>query len=121
MISLSGHPEQFFDRVDRGDEIWQAVVADPVGEVEYALVENNSADLILDAYPGALDGEVPILQKVVGNDRYTLFKVTDEAVSTTDEGTESGSGTAGSTIPSQDGSVGSAPPISTTPPAGSEP
>ena len=88
VISLSGHPEQFFDRVDRGDEIWQAVVADPVGKVEYALVENNGADLILDAYPGALDGEEPILQKVVGNDRYTLFKVSDASPSAEGSGSE---------------------------------
>ena len=41
------------------------------------LVENTDADLILNRYPGAIDGNVPSLDPVVSNDRYTLLRVVE--------------------------------------------
>lgn len=131
VITLTGRPEMFFDRVSQGDEIWQQVLSDPVGQVEFMLVENDDADLILDAYPNALDGEVPFLETVVSNERYTLLRVAEPAPDEEGEtgaagsgsgtGTgESGSDTAPSTIPDQEGSIGSAPPVTSGPPPGSE-
>ena len=83
MISLTGHPDLFFDRVDKGDEVWQQTLDNPQDKVEFMLVEDNDADLILDRYPGALDGDVPFLEPVVQNERYTLLRVTDSTNTTT--------------------------------------
>ncbi len=75
VITLTGHPDLFFDRVDHGDQQWQQVLNDPQGKVDFMLVENNTADLILKQYPGAIDGKEPTLEPVVQNDRYTLLRV----------------------------------------------
>ncbi len=75
VISLTGKPQLFFDRVDKGDEEWQAVLANPDGKVDYMLVQKTDADLILNRYPGAADGTVPGLVPVVANDRYALLQV----------------------------------------------
>ncbi len=120
VISLTGHPDLFFDRVDKGDEVWRQTLDNPQDNVEFMLVEDNDADLILDRYPGALDGDVPFLEPVVQNERYTLLRVTDSTATgtTTLGGAGSGSGTNPNTVPDQSGNIGSAPPVSTTPPAG---
>lgn len=79
VIALTGMPELFFDRVSRGDDEWEATLADPAGEVELMLVERSDADLILRTYPGAVEGEVPFLELVVANDRYALLRVIEAA------------------------------------------
>lgn len=76
VIALTGQPQLFFDRVDKGDDEWRAVLDDPEGKVEYMLVQKTDADLILSRYPGADAGNVPGLAPVVANDRYALLKVT---------------------------------------------
>ena len=42
VIALTGEPELFFDRVDKGDDEWQAVL-EPTrsGKVEYMLVDRS--------------------------------------------------------------------------------
>ena len=82
------------------------------------LVEDNDADLIAERYPGAIDGDVPFLEPVVANDRYSLLRVTDstDTTSTTDStGTSSDNP---NTVPNQSGNIGSAPPIITNSPEG---
>ena len=120
VIALNGHPEQFFDRVDRGDEEWQAILENPEGQVEFMLIENDDADLILDRYPGAIDGDVPFLETVVRNDRYALVRVVEPTDASGDSTGTSSSSDSPSTIPNESGNIGSAPPVSTEPPSGSE-
>ncbi len=119
VITLTGHPDLFFDRVDHGDQQWQQVLNDPQGKVDFMLVENNTADLILKQYPGAIDGKEPTLEPVVQNDRYTLVRVVSPSqVGTGQNG--SGAGTSGpNTVPNQSGNIGSAPPVNQPPPPGS--
>ncbi|MFN8112978.1 MAG: hypothetical protein U0R51_07240 [Solirubrobacterales bacterium] len=76
VISLTGQPQLFFDRVDKGDEEWRGVLDNPDGKVGYMLVQKTDADLILSRYPNADTGNVPGLVPVVSNDRYSLLKVT---------------------------------------------
>lgn len=79
VIGLTGQPELFFDRVDKGDDEWRAVLDAPDGKVEYMLVQKTDADLILSRYPNAAAGNVPGLAPVVSNDRYALLEVTGPA------------------------------------------
>jgi hypothetical protein len=128
VIALSGRPDLFFDRVDRGDEEWQAVLENPEGEVEFMLIENGEADLILEQYPDVVDGGENGLEVVVQNDRYTLVRVVDPATSGSGDDEDNGSledeaGTSSSssssssdtTTTEEGGSVGSAPPITGAP------
>jgi hypothetical protein len=75
VIALTGRPDLFFDRVDQGDVEWNATLAYPQGKVDYMLVQRTDADLILQDYPGADDGDVQALEPVVTNDRYALLRV----------------------------------------------
>ena len=93
VIALTGQPELFFDRVDKGDIEWRSVLANPQGKVEYMLVDRTEADLILDEYPGADEGQFPGLDPVVSNDRYALLEV-DEAAATTGAGADAPATTA---------------------------
>jgi hypothetical protein len=94
VIGLSGNPETFFDRVDRGDAQWQAVLSDPVGKVDYMLVERSPADLILRKYPGADEGQVDFLEPVVSNQTYSILRVAGPAQAAT-TGTAANAGTTG--------------------------
>jgi hypothetical protein len=54
VILLSGRPEVFFDRVDKGDETFRDVIARPHGRVTYLLIAKQVAgDLIRRRYPTA--------------------------------------------------------------------
>lgn len=79
VIDLTGRPELFFDRVDKGDVEWRSALANPQGLVDYLLVQRTDADLILDRYPGADVGDVDGFEPVVSNDRYALLRVTSPA------------------------------------------
>ncbi|MEZ5154733.1 MAG: hypothetical protein R2718_01355 [Solirubrobacterales bacterium] len=83
VIAMTGKPELFFDRVDKGDDVWREVLDNPDGKVGYMLVQKTDADLILSRYPGADDGNVPGLVPVVSNDRYALLEVTGATGSST--------------------------------------
>jgi hypothetical protein len=76
VIDLTGEPELFFDRVDEGDDRWEAVLDSPFGEVQYMLIERS--DLISDRYPGIEDDDVDGFEVVASNDRYTVVRVDDE-------------------------------------------
>ena len=117
VIALSGRPDLFFDRVDKGDEVWRQVLTNPEGKVEFMLVENNQADLILQQYPDAVDGNEPKLEPVVQNQRYTLLRVVDNpsGLNSIDLGDN---GSNPNTIPEQSGNIGSAPPSTGSPSGG---
>lgn len=91
VIDLTGRPDLFFDRVDKGDDEWQKVLAAPQDTVQYLLVQRTDADLILQEYPGADDGEVDGFEPVVSNERYSLIKVDPAAAASS--GDEESAGT----------------------------
>jgi hypothetical protein len=80
VIQITGKPEVFFDRVDQGDAEWQEVLEQPFGSVDFMLVDSAGSGRIQDQYPGAADGEIPGLEVVANNDRYTLLRVTGEPI-----------------------------------------
>ncbi len=76
VISLTAEPELFLDRVDMGDEVWQGILENPYGKVDYMVIERS--DLITDQYPGIEDGEVDGFEVLTSNDRYTVVRVANE-------------------------------------------
>ena len=76
VIDITGEPELFFDRVDEGDDEWEAVLDNPFGEVQYMLIERS--DLVSDRYPGIEDDEIDGFEVVASNDRYTVVRVAEE-------------------------------------------
>jgi hypothetical protein len=80
VILLTGRPEVFFDRVDKGDTKWRRVAARPQGgedEVDYFLVAQDAGgDQLHNRYPEAADNQVQGLEVVYFNERYTLLRVT---------------------------------------------
>jgi hypothetical protein len=77
VILLSGRPRLFFDRVIKGDGVWQSVLRDPYGVVQYLLVAYNprGGDLIRAHYPGLLAGVPKGFKIVYQTARYVLVKV----------------------------------------------
>lgn len=93
VIALTGRPDLFFDRVDKGDTEWQKVVDAPQGKVDYVLVQRTDADLILQAYPGIDVGDADGFDPIVSNERYALVAV-DPTASSSTSGDDDSSGTA---------------------------
>jgi hypothetical protein len=82
VMLLNGHPERFYDRIDRGDARWRDVLDSPRGRVGYFLVpRERPIDLIRVRYPKALSGGVPWLRPVHVNARWELFRVLPPATS----------------------------------------
>jgi hypothetical protein len=77
VILLSGRPRLFFDRVIKGDGVWQSVLRDPYGVVQYMLVAYNprGGDLIRARYPGLIAGNPKGFKVVYQTSRYVLVKV----------------------------------------------
>ncbi|MBZ5735821.1 hypothetical protein K8Z61_15105 [Nocardioides sp. TRM66260-LWL] len=76
VLTLSGRPELFFDRVDQGDAVWRAAVAAPPERVRYVLVATDGRpDLVAEAYPAAAAGGDADLPVVFRTDRYVLLSV----------------------------------------------
>lgn len=76
VMLLTGRPDLFLDRIDHGDEYWQATLADPPGNVRYFLVSRTGRpDLIQQRYPTVLTGGVPWLRPVFRNARWEIFRV----------------------------------------------
>jgi len=77
VIQLSGRPQLFFDRVDKGDTKFRQVLNAPFGKVDYLLLAINpsSGDIIQQRYPRANDGLVEGLTVVARTDRYVLVRV----------------------------------------------
>ncbi len=112
----AGQPELFFDRIARGDQEWEAALLNPTGRVEFMLVERSDSDLILQQYPGAVEGEVPFLESVAANDRYALLRVIEGV------DTSQGADRTGIAIddPRPAGTDRIRPPLTRGPPPGSE-
>jgi hypothetical protein len=79
VILLNGQPQVFYDRVDKGDAKWNAVLDDPFGKVRYMLVAYNprSGDLIQRHYPQINSGGTPGMTPVFRTDRYVLVRVAE--------------------------------------------
>jgi hypothetical protein len=77
-LLLGGHPELYFDRIDKGDTVWRRVLKDPRGKVGWMLVpfkQGPIGDLILARYPGAPEGAVPFLHVVFTTQGLALLRV----------------------------------------------
>ncbi len=81
VMVLTGRPDRFLDRIDRGDTYWNSVLDDPWGRVDYFLVSTNErcrapcVDLVRARYPGLLRNNAPGLKVVYSTDRTALVKV----------------------------------------------
>ena len=84
VMLLSGRPQLFFDRIDKGDKVWRQTLRAPYGKVSYFLVASQAAgDLIRRAYGGgALSGSNPSLIPVFRTDRYVLLSVAPQPSAT---------------------------------------
>ena len=73
---LSGRPQIFADRADRGESLWESLVLDPFGRVDYMLVTTGRAgDQLRKAYPRMVAGGEPGLTPVFRTARYVLISV----------------------------------------------
>ena len=75
VILLTGKPGLFFDRIDRGDAEWVAVLGDPFGRVGYVLVSSSPNDAVRARYPRLLLGEEPGFTTVYDGGGFTLLRV----------------------------------------------
>ncbi len=88
---LSGRPQIFADRADRGESLWESLVIDPFGRVDYMLVTiGRAGDQLRKAYPRMVAGGEPGLTPIFRTDRYVLISVSE-----TRPGEVGGSGDAG--------------------------
>ena len=79
VILLSGRPDLFFDRIDRGDTVFRSVLDDPFGKVDYMLIGKEAEnDLIRAAFPGEAGVDVPGLATAFETERYLLARVDAE-------------------------------------------
>lgn len=77
-LLLSGRPDLFFDRVDRGDTIWTEVADDPYGRVDWMLMPAKQGvipDMLLDRYPTAPLGGEPLMEPVFRSANAVLVRV----------------------------------------------
>jgi hypothetical protein len=73
VIILSGRPEQFFDRADQGDGVFEQVVQNPRGRVGYMLLAKQvSGDLIRRRYPTPASRVAAGFTTVFETERYLL-------------------------------------------------
>ena len=92
VILLTGRPEVFFDRVDKGDTKWRRTAANPTAgdnAVDYMLIAGESGgDQLRQRYPEACDNQVESLEVLYFNDRYCLVRVTGRPAAPAGEETE---------------------------------
>jgi hypothetical protein len=76
VMMLTGHPELFFDRIDRSDGSWKVAARDPATYVDYLLMStSDNGDLLTQLYPDAAAGSDATLQVVYRTLRYVLVAV----------------------------------------------
>jgi hypothetical protein len=76
VMMLTGHPELFFDRVDRSDGPWKVAARNPAKYVDYMLMSTaDNGDLLTKLYPEAAAGNDAQLQVVYNTPRYVLVGV----------------------------------------------
>lgn len=82
VIMLSGRPQNFLDRIDKGDAEFRKVLQRPFGRVRYLLLTTNtrnSSDIVQQRYPRANQGTVDGLDVVFRTSRYVLVSVASRA------------------------------------------
>lgn len=81
VMLLTGRPDDFFDRIDRGDAEWMAALDEPFGKVDYLLVSTDERcrkpceDLVRVRYPGVLRDEVAGMHVIERTGRYAVIEV----------------------------------------------
>ena len=76
VILLSGRPQLFLDRVQRGDAVWKSVRERPYGRVAYMLIATQAKqDLLRVRYPDAANGADPSFPVLFRTSRYILLRV----------------------------------------------
>ncbi len=88
VMLLTGRPDRFFDRIDRGEGPWMEALDHPFGKVDYLLVttykrcrvESSCHDLARDRYPGILENAAPGMHVVFRTGGYALVKVDRQAL-----------------------------------------
>ena len=76
VIVLSGRPQLFFDRVDKGDGTFRQAVLRPYGRVSHMLMAKQaSGDLIRRGYPTAASRVAAGLTPVFETERYLLLEL----------------------------------------------
>lgn len=75
VMLLSGRPDIFLDRIDKGDAQWLSVLAFPFGRVRYLLLSSGANDLVASRYPRLLTGSLPGLTPVFREGGFTLVRV----------------------------------------------
>ncbi len=87
VILLSGRPQLFLDRVQRGDATWKSVSEHPNGRVSYMLISTQAKnDLLRQRYPDAANGMDPSLPVVFHTSRYVLVRVPPRTATATASG-----------------------------------
>jgi len=78
VILTSGRPQNFYDRVDTGEDQWQSTIDNPFGTVNYMLVTvSRAGDQIAKQWPTAVQGGEAGLEPVFRTDRYVLLEVAE--------------------------------------------
>lgn len=86
VMLLTGKPELFFDRVDRGDGAWFKAAHAPGPKVRYLLLTRSvEDDRLSQIYPNAATASDPALQPVFTTERYVLVSVPDKFVPNEEE------------------------------------
>jgi hypothetical protein len=76
VMMLTGHPELFFDRIDKSDGPWKEAARNPAENVDYLLMStSDNGDLLTKLYPDAAAGSDAQLQVVYRTPRYVLVSV----------------------------------------------
>jgi hypothetical protein len=76
VMMLTGHPEIFFDRIDKSDGPWKEAARNPAANVDYLLMStSDNGDLLTKLYPDAAAGSDAQLQVVYRTPRYVLVSV----------------------------------------------
>jgi hypothetical protein len=85
VMLTSGRPQNFYDRVDEGEEKWQATIDNPWGkdgerDVSYMLITTSRAgDQIAKKWPTAVQGGEAGMTPVFRTARYVLVEVSETA------------------------------------------
>jgi hypothetical protein len=76
VIMLSGRPQDFDNRVNKGDGPWFTARESPYGKVKYMLMAYRApGDLVRQRYPEAAGGGNPNLTPIFHTSRYVLLRV----------------------------------------------
>ncbi|MDO9407253.1 glycosyltransferase family 39 protein [Patulibacter sp.] len=76
VILLTGRPQVFVDRVDRGDESFLNILENPWGKVRYILAVRGANDGSINSrYPNATSGRTAGMTVVYTSGRYVLLSV----------------------------------------------